>query len=444
VKKIFFSFLLAANSSQAQFPSLSEHISDVDTSVIFRYKNCFLNHACLDNRGKRKTEVPPWVITGEKRSYFFVDGQQTYIWSTTQSLTGNVLINLKKTAMGPYTATLPYRNSPDYDAGVNIDNWKRNYHAIYCAHYLNHNTRGPMTLGFCHGENKNEVVGDCNNGIHFQNTIQSNALIDCNAPDTYSGGVPYHEGWDAYNGILSAAWMQNNGGQAFFNDLGPVAWPSTGYVTEDGIKCTSGLRHPSSILVNDYLYIFFVDSGVFGSNIPQEEGRQEGIKVVRVHKDQALDPFGYRIYYKDPSGNISWEPSLPAGLTKENMLNYVGVKGPRSSDILNDTSLNYQMIRFSAAKVKNTNYFIGVEQYIDLPDSNKVKVALRFSADLLNWSDRQLVIYSAATWEDSSLNYPIFTNQEGSSNTEIDLSDFYVLGSAHTPSDHIQKKRIHR
>jgi hypothetical protein len=351
-------------------------------------------------------------------------------------------------ATGPALASASYIHTPNFHASKNINNWKRNYHAIYSAAYINHPSVGPVSLGFLHGENKNQVTGKSYSAFSqtYQNTIQQDVTINPLNHNTYSGGEPFVEGWLAYNAIISAAWVPNNistnwGQQFFRNELGPIAWPSTAYITENGVKSTSGLKHPSSIVDGDYVYVFFADGGPYGSNVPSETGRLEGIKVVRAPLSGALDPTAYTVYYKDSAGTESWLPSLPEGFTKETMLDFVAVKGPRSTDIMDDVHGMSQHIRFSVAKVRDKNYFIGVEEYIDIADAHKFKIALRFSNDLTSWTDRRLVVYEAAHWRETEMNYPIFLDKEGWTNTEIDIDDFYILGTGTTPQKHVN--RIH-
>ncbi len=442
-RSLLFSFLAFAafQRSNAQFPSLEAHtVSSIQTVT--------LPYSKSSGKGKNKTEVPPWIIPGGLRSYFFVDGSDTYIWSSSSSLVHDKSLDLNN-ADGPTLASASYIHSPGYHPDLKINNWKRNYHAIYSAEYINHPLQGPVSLGFLHSENKNQVEGKTRNGYAnlYQNTIQSNVPINLANHETYSGGTPFIEGWTAYNAMITAAWIGNyagtNWGQELFtNELGPIAWPSTGYVTADGVKCTSGLKHPSSIIHDGYVYVFFSDGGPYGNNIPWEQGRLEGIKVVRAPVSQSLDPQAYTVFYKDSVGNDIWLPALPAGFTKETMLDYVAVRGPQSTDIMNDQAGTSQHIRFSVARVRNKNYFIGVEEYIDIADAMKFKVALRFSYDLINWGDRSLVVAEAADWDKTQMNYPIFLDKEGWTNTEIDLDDFYILGTNTSPQKHVNKIRL--
>jgi hypothetical protein len=96
---------------------------------------------------------------------------------------------------------------------------------------------------------------------------------------------------------------------------------------------------------------------------------------------------------------------------------------------MNDGGKNEtQEIRFSVAKVEHSNYFIGVEEFIDHTD-RLWKIAIHFSADLVHWSDRKFIVISAPEWDAIRVNYPIFLSHDGWSNTEIDIKDFYIIGT---------------
>ena len=427
--------MLCANLLFGQFPSFKSYSIGALSSVSFKGKKS-------GARSKFKTEVPPWIISGRDKLYFFVDGSDTYVWSSPIPLTVNWTINLKKQADGPFLASRSYIHSPDYHAARPARDWGRVYHAIYSVETFQHPVAGPVSLGFMHGENKN-LVSD----RHYQNTIQPNVPIDLRDHATYSGGNPYIEGWEAYNAFISAAWVphtdQNNGGRQFFsNELGPIVWPSTGFITPNGVKSTSGLKHPSSIAHDNYIYVFYSEGGPYGGRVPQEEGRTEGIKVARAPVHDALNPHAYQVYYRDPNGVEAWHRSLPEGFSKDRMLDFVTVQGGKATDIMNDDLNQSQHIRFAAAKVRNTDYFIGVEEYIDLADGRRFKVALRFSKDLVHWTERQQVVYEAANWETSRLNYPVFLDKEGATNTTIDIDDFYILGTDPGVQNHINKIRL--
>jgi hypothetical protein len=352
-------------------------------------------------------EIPPWTIGGGWHTYILHNGATTSTYSSPNDMISNGYINLQ--GLGPYAAVGPDASKP----------WKRNYSGIYSAHYLTHPTVGTINLGFCHDENKNICGGP-------GNTIDPSIKTDCS--NSYQG----------YFAMVSAVWtpnVQSNnwGQQGYNNDLGPILWPSVGYVTQNNAAATQGLLQPSSIVSGGYVYVFIWDKGPLDPNLQGQEGLVRGIKLVRAPIAGCLDPTQYQVYYKDPSGNVEWLPSLPAGFTKENMLQYVGIPGPKATGILSDeVPGNTESFRFTAAQVNGQNYFIGCEEYVDNNDIvnglARHHVALRFSYDLMNWSPREMIIETSGNWNASNFNYPIFLSADGWTNTAIDLNNFYVLG----------------
>jgi hypothetical protein len=358
-------------------------------------------------------EIPPWTIAGGWHTYLMHNGVRTVTYSVPDAMVPNTSIDC--TGKGPHFAVGPDASQP----------WKRSYSGIYSAHALVHPTEGPINIGFCHNENKNECGGAVN-------TIDPQVPIDCARP--YQG----------YFAMVSGVWTTNTasndwGQGGYNNDLGPILWPSSGYVASDGVSPASqGLLQPSSIISGGYIYVYVVDDGPLAAGPQHQEGRGRGIKLVRVPVTGCLDPTQYEVYYRNPSGDAQWLPSLPAGFTKENMLQYVGVQGPKSTDILSDEAHdNTWAYRFTAAQVNNTNYFIGCEEYVDNNDVRytdgvghaRHHVALRFSVDLINWSPRELVVETSDDWDASTFNYPILLSSDGWTNTAVDLNNFYIVGT---------------
>jgi len=386
-------FCLAPFFGFSQYPTdLNNYVSQWSASKAF-----------IDNDHDIHLEIPPWIIGGGWRTYLMVNGVKTFTYSTPDPIVGSQYVQC--TDRGPYDAVGPEASKP----------WKRNYSSIYSAHYFTHPVYGTINIGFCHDENKN--------GCGSQNTI--NPTI----PPTCAPGTDF----SAYFAFVSAVWTPNvaatNWGQTGYNnDIGPILWPSVGYVTQDNLNATEGLLQPSSIISNGYIYIYIWDKGP-KPNL-QGEGKARGIKLVRTTIANSTNPSAYEVYYKDPQGNVQWLPSLPTGFTKETMLNYVKVEGPKSTDILTDEiALNTESFRFTAAAVNNTNYFIGLEEYIDNNDNGRHHLALRFSNDLINWSAREKVVETSTNWDASDMNYPIFLSADGWSNTAINLDDFYIMGT---------------
>ncbi|HEY4287252.1 MAG TPA: T9SS type A sorting domain-containing protein [Puia sp.] len=243
--------------------------------------------------------------------------------------------------------------------------------------------------------------------------------------------------YEAYHALVNAVWTTSNQGnnweqKGFNNDMGPILWPGNGFLDASNGNASQGLAQPASIYTGDYIYVFIWDEGP--RSVPATEGRTRGIKVVRALTADCLDPTKYEVYYKDPLGNEQWLPSLPAGFTKETMMSYLHTQGPKSTDVLTDQIAdNTYCFRFSAAKVNNTNYYIGLEEFVDNNDMGgggaRHHLALRFSIDLVNWSAREKIIETSNNWDASSFNYAIFLSADGWSNTAVDLNNFYVIGT---------------
>ena len=372
-------------------------------------------------------EIPPWVLAGGWRTYFCTTYYSTMI-SDPEPLTNNPSgtsssITFDANSFGPTipSTALNWWMGTDYDDNtISQTNyqWRKNYQGVFSAHRYNHPTQNSIIISYTHGENKNERKGS----KFYQNTILPYRLVDQNDPNTFAGydsnGV-YSDDWQSYFGFVNLSWLPNNlstdWGHEYFWDQGPIAWPSAGYVTSrdiQGVRTSNGLRHPSSIISGAYVYIYYWDT-----SIGNEEGRKSGVKVVRALLSEAEQANKYEIYY-----NGNWQPSLPSGFNPTNMLDFVDDQGPKSTNILANT----ETIRFSVAKVSGDNYFIGVEEYIE---NGRNKVALRTSYNLLDWSDRQIVVSDAPTWSDGILHYPIFLNANGWTNTEVDIDNFFIIGS---------------
>lgn len=403
--------------AEAQFPDLSSYLVSQGGTT---------NFSCSrggDAGEMSKTEVPPWIVGGgsDYRSYFLTDGSNSGVFSSRLDMVSQAAIDPAH-GVGPFWTSFSDIKTTDGGCPLGAYTpWRRDYYGIYSAQYLSAAQGGPVTLGFLHAENKDVCIDrrDCHGDVN-------------NGKDTCFNG----DLWPRYNAMVCAGWVANdqqtNWGQHYFsNDMGPIAWPSTGYLQANGIKASCGIGIPSSIVYNGYVYVFFMDHGPYGGlNPDDEEGRRAGIKVVRAPVSDALNPNAYQAYYRDTAGNDTWNPSLPAGFTKESMLSFLRVKGPMTTDLMGEQPWTSAPLRFSVAAVRNANYFIGVESYIDLVDGGRYKTALRCSSDLLHWSPRMLVISNAADFTSSTMNYPIFLSSDGLSNTVIDADDFYVVGTS--------------
>ena len=391
--------------SLAQTPELFVHSTSVDT-LHFKVNN------------KTYMEIPPWTIEGGWHTYF-----QSSLFTRSVSSRDNL--------SHPKDKFIDFSNDFGYNLSVHPSIWKnkyitgnstlnapwrKNYNGIFSAHNLKNEKLGEYILAFSHGEQKNEVVWQDGKYIPYQNQIIA-LPIQLKDPETYSGfqssGL-YYEHWESYYGFININWVKRSGdngwGHQRLHDLGPALWPSNGLIDSLGNKTSWGLRHPSSIIANDYIYIYYMDTS---SSL--EIGRQSGFKVARVHTDSTLIPYAYQCYY-----NGKWSQSLPKDFQKENLLSFKSAKGGKSSKITE----TFNGVRFSVAKVKGEDFYIAVEQNMDEGFS---KVILRTSTNLIDWSDPIMTLHNSQL-DSYDFSYPIFLDKSGWSNTEIDLDDFFVLG----------------
>lgn len=423
----------------AQYPDLTKYKAVSAGTVTFNY-HCTdwqnFTQGCAFEAQKMKMEVPPWMIPGRWHSYFMVDGKNSYVCSSPADLIVNSDIDIRSDGVGPFDVSAHSIGGGVRGCSSKGQDWSRVYYAIYSAEYFHHPLAGDVSLGFLHGENKDV----CDGGNDCHNTVNTDPSNVC----PFKGDF-----WPRYNSFVCASWIPNtqstNWGQQYFsNDMGPITWPCTGYLQPNGVKATTGVNHPSSIQYNGYVYVFYHDAGPYGGLNPHsEEGRQEGIKVVRAPLSEALNPYAYEAYYRDPSGNEYWNASLPAGFEKDRLLDFLTVKGPMTTDLMGDEGNNRSGdLRFSVARVRDKEYFVGVESYIDHADGNKYKTALRFSTDLLHWTDRQMLVDEATDFTTSTMNYPVLLSADGWSNSVVDENDFYVLGTAGAITNKVYKKHI--
>ena len=345
------------------------------------------------------TEIPPWIIPGGWRSWLLTTG-----WSVVCSSPDNL----------PGPVTFQGSNCLRILEPILDKPWRRNYYGSFSSHILHPNSPEAVIVSINHGENKNEIV----NNQKLQNTVNPQILVE-NCASGYVGSQ-YQDCWDAYHAFVGLSWVeytaQSNWGQKTHTDLGPIVWPSDGYLSASGQKTSlGGVRHPSSIIYNGFLYVFYLDT----SNNSQS-GRGWGIKVARapIPTIGIPQPQDFRVL---SNGQFS-QPSLPSGLTLNNIASFYNQPGGLSDCII---GCNHDVVRFSVAKINNTNYFLGVEEYND----PNWKIDLYISSDLIHWKNPANLISKDGDWNTGNLHYPIFLDKTGWNNTQIDSDEFYILGS---------------
>ena len=306
---------------------------------------------------------------------------------------------------------------------------------------------GDFLYGFHHMENPNETNWENtafkrpyrqktvfkNGADRYETTIVPPPPGGWKFPEDYSGYAPgkqdYGLVWDTYFSMITMSWSHFGGDygiEHMAHEEGAVIWPSLGFHDGNGKVLHHGHRHPSSIVHDGYLYLFYIDVPDLGyganfRNQGQEptalpEGCEAGVKMSRaeIREDGTLGPF-YN-YYR---GAFS-EKSLPEGYNKDDPA-FTAVPGGKSSRVHPDLDENMQ--RFSVAKVKDTDYFLSIEEKWIYQNDTMVgaKFFIRASRDLINWGPGAEITDVGQ--------YPIFANADYTSNTEIDADDFLIAVS---------------
>ena len=218
------------------------------------------------------------------------------------------------------------------------------------------------------------------------------------------------------------------GAELFHNDMGPILWPQTGFMTLDGKSVVPDYKHPhshpSSLIAEDpvdgkkYLYVFACMSSP----------RSDAHNMIGAARSP-IEARGLPGTYKNLYNGDYTEPSLP-----DNMSDGIGALRTRRggrADAVHPTA-HGSIIRFFVARLKNSGLFISVEFY---RQDNYFEVALRLSEDLRTWTDRFVVPNTRfdRTADRSKvlpMYYPKFLSLDGSSHYEIDESQpFYIIGT---------------
>ena len=268
-------------------------------------------------------------------------------------------------------------------------------------------------LVFMHGENKNGFYGSEGNYQYTTNTVQNWGTWETPA----EGTTPIPEGYEfdqVYFGFIGLTWSavdDMDGNNLMDNDMGPIVWPSGGYIEEGTEKpLTLGVRHPYAIEKDGYIYLYYVEDQY---TVNRESGRNPGLKVARAPVDN-YGPGSWKTWY-----NGEWtEDALPAGFDKTDR-DFVYQMGGRSDVVLQPSS-GFAVQRFTVAKLTGTDYYLGVSW------DRSQNVALHLSKDLVNWEESSVEFLNYG-W--ATLCYPQLYNADCSSTSEVDPEDFWIIGT---------------
>jgi hypothetical protein len=377
-----------------------------------------------DMRPKPAFESSPALVEGAQGLFFVTTG-----WSWLCRADGGLFskeIVIDKARCQRFSTPMRIdratgRNLEPSEVDMTTGDWRRSYGGVFAAAGLPTPWRGYSYLAIVHGENKNERIGQ-----HlYANTVNSQTPPEACASG-YQGGQ-YADCFQAYYAFVSLQLWGNIGtnGQTVepVFDAGPILWPCMGYKIGDQ-KGSDGLRHPSAITADGYLYIYYLDT-----SRGKEEGRSGGLHLARMKLPSAgttkLPPA--LPYF---NGAFSPDnPSLPSGFDKEKIRDFYDQPGGRASELWSKSS---GTVRFSVARIKGTSYLLGVEEYVGREALEKPwRIQIRISADFVHWSDPVPVPGTEVDggWGVGTMHYPIFADGSGSHTNVIDPEDFYIVAA---------------
>lgn len=308
--------------------------------------------------------------------------------------------------MGPegYASATKLNQPQEWEDGATY--WKRNYLGISDMQQV---TLAGKEYLLCigHGENKNEKFMD---GRKYLNTIlpkRAYSDSEFSGPTMKNGQFTYSDNPGTYFAFVTAMLVPadrigTDDFDAAEYDLGPVIWPSIPYVRKDGSSVNGTVKHPSIFMEGKYLYLYYVE--------------QDYLRVARaeIGDDGKITPF-----YKLVSDKFD-SPALPEGFDKSKR-SFLTQATARGDDILSESGT----IRFSVAKLEGTPYYIGVQE--NAAFWPQVKTKLHLSKDLIHWTAGvEIPSMSGMSYTDSYFHYPVFSNEEGTSQKSVRPDAFYL------------------
>jgi hypothetical protein len=391
--------------------------------------------------GDFQKEIPPVIVGGPPRRFLF-GGIESFACAGRWSLlAGGPSPTSCVQVLKPVVDNRELSRSFDRFDADRGSPYTRNYNGVFAAMLTNLPGLGPSLVTINHTENKGEARPYAGAGRGpFPNSISS-ALQNLTAAGT-DGATCYVETLGCYFAFVTVAWApfnaQTNWGLVPFSDQGPIVWPSLGYVSADGLtKLANGPRHPHAITHGGYIYVFYIDhfytNGRDGNAALDRGGRRSGVKLIRA-KLPDVAPGAWRIF-RDGAFD---EPALPSAFRADDPASFARpgpIATPLFANRRDPNAGTSETESFAAAKVDGLDLFVGAEVYQDWQDEapspcpGKHRLALRFSADLVHWSDRR-DLYGCMDAGAFGLHYATFVRRDSTTNEVIDGDDFYVVGTA--------------
>jgi hypothetical protein len=391
--------------------------------------------------GDFQKEIPPVIVGGPPLRFLF-GGIESFACTGRWSLLGGRPGPSSCTqVLGPVVDNRELQRSFDRFDADRGSPYTRNYNGVFAAALTALPGIGPSLVTINHTENKGEgrPLAGAGRGP-FPNSISS-ALQNLTAAGT-DGGTCYVETLGCYFAFVTIAWApfnaETNWGLVPFSDQGPIVGPSLGYISADRLtKLANGPRHPHAITHGGYIYVFYIDhfytNGRDGNEALDRGGRRSGVKLIRA-KLPDVAPGAWRAY-RDGAFD---EPALPAAFRADDPASFARpgpIATPLFANRRDRTTGTSETESFAAAKVDGLDLFVGAEVYQDWQDEapspcpGMHRLALRFSTDLIHWSERR-DIYGCADARAFDLHYATFVRRDSTTNEVIDGDEFYLVGTA--------------
>ena len=267
--------------------------------------------------------------------------------------------------------------------------------------------QGENVYSILHGENKNIKVGS----NYYRNTVRPSSIQY--APGDYTsdeGG----ENWENYFAFISMARSSvstvERTGSLLEEEYGPVVWSVRPYIDSDHKQVSVGTRHPSYIIADGYLYLYYTD------NIAPYTEKIHCARA-KLDADGKPGPF-YKLY----NGEFS-EPALPEGFRADDPRFFYKAGGRADIAVPSNNA-----IRFYPAKLKGTDYYIGLLE--ETVNGGPHQLKLLISKDLKTWTNSTLVPGSErASWGDALLLYPMINDSTFCAGAEVDPENFTLVGT---------------
>lgn len=420
-------------------------------------------------------EAPPWLIAGGWRQYFFSNGR-TFMCSHPESIIppaqGDVpiasfdgcgLTHASALSLLPDDGPLTGHWNPciagpgmcgvggvdpDLIARYPDDPYLplhvagRSYDAAFSVHAYRGADEKDYLFSINHDENKNSELWSPTAGIQVgpgcyyrwsSNSLRPDIAPErgacgedlCASTNTATLCAPdsgFAEYWPTYYGFVTGSWnalSEDTGwGASEFLRMGPLVWPRYGFINADGDNTGGGLRHPTGIRDGEFLYLFYLD----------DTDASRGIKIARAHVPDGLGPGGWRVY--DSTTDLFSEPGLPEGYEIDKIREFFTAWGPQAEPIP-ETGLNENTQRFAVARIRQGvdghPAFLGVQT--DNMWDGHCQISFRLAPDLVHWTPRN-VVWTSPDFNQCRAQYLILSDKAGSTNEEIDLEEFYLVGGA--------------